>query len=186
MFRVEVIGNLGADAEVKNSQGSKFITMRIAHSSKYKAQDGSERELTEWIDATINDAESKVLPYLKKGVKVFVRGNASLRVYSSPKDRIMKAGIQISVREIELIGGQTETIPKHLIDPATAQIYNTEKFYWINRDNKSLKKGELYTMVDERGNQYLMNKHGFIAPPQDGNQDNNDNSNSETETADKK
>lgn len=104
MFKIEVIGNLGADAEVKESNGTKFVTMRIAHTDAYKDEGGNKHEKTLWIDATMNDAESKLLPYLKQGVKVFVRGNASLRVYSSPKDRCMKAGVTVSVREIELVG----------------------------------------------------------------------------------
>ena len=91
MLKVEVIGNLGADAEVKDYQGNKFVTFRVAHSSKFKNADGQQTESTTWVDVTMNDTESKVIPFLKAGVKVFVRGNASLRVYSSPKDRMMKA-----------------------------------------------------------------------------------------------
>ena len=102
MLKVELIGNLGADVEVKESNGSKFATFRIADTSLYKTQSGEDKEVTNWIDCSYNNVESKVLPYLKAGVKVFVRGNASLRVYSSKKDRCMKAGLQVSVQEIEL------------------------------------------------------------------------------------
>lgn len=44
MFRGEIIGNLGADAEVKVSNGSKFVTMRIAHSDVYKDEQGNKHE----------------------------------------------------------------------------------------------------------------------------------------------
>ena len=33
MLKVEIIGNLGADAEIKEANGSKFVTMRVAHTS---------------------------------------------------------------------------------------------------------------------------------------------------------
>lgn len=164
MFKIEVIGNLGADAEVKTSQGNKFVTMRIAHTEKWKDAQGNEQRRTIWVDATMNDPDSPILPYLKQGVKVFVRGNASLRVYSSPKDRMMKAGAQVSVREIELVGGQSEEVPRQLIDPANGQLFETEKYYWIPRDNKSMKKDEIYTLVDQRGGQFIMNKAGFVSP----------------------
>lgn len=166
MFRGEIIGNLGADAEVKESNGSKFVTMRIAHSDVYKDEQGNKHEKTTWVDATMNDADSKLLPYLKQGVKVFVRGSVGLRVYSSPKDRCMKAGVTISIREIELVGGSSDDVPRQVIDPNTGMLYDTQKYYWINRDNKDLKKDDVLTLVDSRGGQYLMNKQGFVSVPQ--------------------
>lgn len=164
MFKIEVIGNLGADAEVKESNGTKFVTMRIAHTDAYKDEGGNKHEKTVWIDATMNDADSKLLPYLKQGVKVFVRGNASLRVYSSPKDRCMKAGVTVSVREIELVGGSSDDVPRQLIDPNTGALLDVSKHYWINRDNKDMKKDETMMLVDQRGNHYLMGKDGFVKP----------------------
>lgn len=171
MFRAEIIGNLGADASVMESNGSKFVTMRIAHTDAYKDEQGNKHEKTVWVDATMNDAESKLLPYLKQGVKVFVRGNASLRVYSSPKDRCMKAGVTLSVREIELVGGSSDDVPRQLIDPATGMLYESQKYYWVNRDNKDMKKDDLMQLVDARGNQYVMNKAGFVSIPQAENVD---------------
>lgn len=166
MFRGEIIGNLGADAEVKESNGSKFVTMRIAHSDVYKDEQGNKHEKTVWVDATMNDADSKLLPYLKQGVKVFVRGSVGLRVYSSPKDRCMKAGVTISIREIELVGGSSDEVPRQVIDPSNGMLYDTQKYYWVNRDNKAMKKDEIYTLVDSRGNEYMMVKDGFVVPKQ--------------------
>lgn len=164
MFKIEVIGNLGADAEVKESNGTKFITMRIAHTDSYKDDAGNKHEKTVWIDATMNDADSKLLPYLKRGVKVFVRGNGSLRVYSSPKDRCMKAGVTVSVREIVLDGGSSDDVPRQLIEPNTGALLEVSKHYWINRDNKAMKEDETMMLVDQRGNHYLMSKDGFVKP----------------------
>ena len=164
MLKVELIGNLGADVEVKESNGSKFATFRIADTSRYKTQSGEDKEVTNWIDCSYNNVESKVLPYLKAGVKVFVRGNASLRVYSSKKDRCMKAGLQVSVQEIELCGGNNDTVPRQIIDPGNGAIFDTAKYYWCNAPTKGMKKDDLKLMVDARGNQYAMNNQGFVAP----------------------
>lgn len=164
MLKVELIGNLGADAEVKNSQGYQFVTMRIAHTDKWKSQDGQTHENTIWVDATMNDTESKVIPYLRQGVKVFVRGNASLRVYSSPKDKCMKAGLSIAIREIELVGGQTDDVPRLLIDPQTAQLLEVTKHYWVNRDNTSMQDNDQMALTDDKGKQYIMSKGGFVVP----------------------
>lgn len=167
MLKVELIGNLGADAEVKRTEGAEFITMRIADTQSWTDGNGAKQSRTVWIDAIISDAKSKVLPYLKQGAKVFVRGNLSTRVYSSPKDRMMKAGLTIHVQEIELIGAQPDPVPRQLIDPDGGILFDVTKHYWVGRDNKKMAKDDLYTLVDSRGREFLMNKGGFVTPKQD-------------------
>ena len=164
MFKVEFIGNLGADAEIKESNGSKFVTMRIALTDKWTTESGEKRESTTWADVTMSNTESKVIPFLKSGVKIFVRGNGSLRVYSSPKEKKMKAGIQCSATEIELCGGVAELVPRQLIEPETGNLIDTTKYYWCNADTKGMKSNDTKLLIDTRGNQYLMNKAGFVAP----------------------
>ena len=166
MFKVEFIGNLGADAEVKDVNGSKFVTFRVAHVDKWTTQNGDKKEVTTWADVTLNNVESKVIPFLKTGVKVFVRGNGDLRVYSSPKDRCMKAGLRIAALEIELCGGVAELVPRQVINPEDGAIYDTQKYYWCNGDTKGMKKDDVKELIDQRGNRYLMNNKGFVAPVQ--------------------
>lgn len=164
MLKVELIGNLGADVEFKEANGSQFATFRVANTSKYKTNDGEERTVTNWIDCTINNVESKVLPFLKAGVKVFVRGNASLRVYSSKKDRCMKAGLQVSVNEVELCGGNSDAVARQVIDPSDGTIHDTSKFYWCDVSTKGMKKDNVKELIDARGGRYIMNSGGFVAP----------------------
>ena len=164
MFKVEFIGNLGADAEIKESNGSKFVTMRIALTDKWTTESGEKRESTTWADVTMSNTESKVIPFLKSGVKIFVRGNGSLRVYSSPKEKKMKAGIQCSATEIELCGGVAELVPRQLVEPETGTLIDTTKYYWCNAETKGMKTNDTKLLIDTRGNQYLMNKAGFVAP----------------------
>ena len=170
MLKVELIGNIGADAEIKDFQGNKFVTFRVAHSSKYKDAQGNDTESTTWVDVTLNDVESKVIPFLKQGVKVFVRGNASLRVYSSPKDKMMKAGLQVSAWEIELCGGQSDDVPRQLIDPSNGQLFDVTKHYWCNKPCDEMKPDEYVELIDKRGHSYMMNYGGFVVPFQEGTQ----------------
>lgn len=183
MFTSHVIGNLGSDAEVVENNGKKFVTLSIADSRKFKNQDGTETTQTTWIDAIINNADHPILPYLKQGVKVCVYGNVSLRVYSSKKDRMMKAGATIHVLSIELCGGSSDDVPRQLIDPDTAQIYDVTKHYWVGRDNAKMKKDELYTLVDVRGRQYSMTKAGFVVPAQVSDNPNGQNASESDATA---
>lgn len=102
MLKAELIGHLGADAEVKEVDGVRFIACRIADSGTWKDAQGVKHEQTRWIDVTFG-ADSPVLPYLKKGTQVFVRGNMDTRVYSSAKDRCMKCGVTIRAVEVQLL-----------------------------------------------------------------------------------
>lgn len=164
MIKVEVIGNLGADCEVKQSNGNRFGACRVAHTEKYTDAQGNVHESTIWVDIVIPDAENKVIPYLKAGVKVFVRGNASLRVYSSQKDRCMKAGLTINAREIELCGGSSDAVPRQLIDPSNGQLFDVTKCYWIDKPTKGMKKTDLVDITDAKGGQYKMDSYGFVHP----------------------
>lgn len=164
MLKVELIGNLGADVEFKEANGSQFATFRVADTSKYRTAEGEEKTVTNWIDCTMNDVESKVLPFLKAGVKVFVRGHANLRVYSSKKDRCMKAGLQVKVIEIELCGGNSDAVARQVIDPADGTIHDTQKFYWCDIPTKGMKKDDVKELIDARGGRYIMNNQGFVAP----------------------
>lgn len=166
MLKVEIIGNLGADAEIKEANGSKFVTMRVAHSSKYTDDAGTAHEKTIWVDVTMNDAQSKVIPYLKAGVKIFVRGNADLRVYSSPKDRCMKAGLSVAAWEIELVRGSSDAVPRELIVPETGALVPVKKYYQAEVDTKAWKKDDFGMLVDKSGNQYTMVKDGWVVPKQ--------------------
>ncbi len=164
MLKVEIIGNLGADAEIKEANGSKFVTMRVAHSSKYTDDAGTAHEKTIWVDVTMNDAQSKVIPYLKAGVKIFVRGNADLRIYSSPKDRCMKAGLSVAAWEIELVGGSSDAVPRELIVPETGALVPVKKYYQAEVDTSKWKKTDIGVLVDKSGNQYDLVKDGWVCP----------------------
>lgn len=164
MLKCEIIGNIGADAEIKDVQGNKFVSFRVAHSSKFKDAQGNDREETTWVDVTLNNVESKVIPFLKQGVKVFVRGNASLRVYSSPKLKQMLAGLRISATEIELCGGTSDEVPRQIIDPSNGQIFDVSKHYWCNHPLEGMKQDECLELIDKGGRSYLMNAAGFVVP----------------------
>lgn len=164
MLKVEVIGNVGADAQVKNEGGKPFVAFTLAHREKWTDDAGTVHEQTQWVDVIINDPESKVVPFIKSGVKLYVRGDARLRVFSSAKDRKMKAGLTVSAREIELCGGSSDDVPSQIIDPNDGTIYGVQKFYWSNVDTKGMKKDDVRPFVDRRGKHYVMNNHGYVFP----------------------
>lgn len=109
MIKMEIIGNLGADAEVKVYNGNKFVSFRVAHTDKWvDQQTGVISTQTTWVSCSLNGDGGALTPYLKKGTKVFVRGTPNFVTYSSPKTHKFETGVNLFVREIELCGGHQE------------------------------------------------------------------------------
>ncbi|MDT7934778.1 MAG: single-stranded DNA-binding protein [Sphingomonadaceae bacterium] len=81
--KVILVGNLGADPEVKSFQnGGRIANLRIATSENWTDKtSGERREKTEWHTVVIdNDNLVRVAEnYLKKGSKVYVEGQLTTR-----------------------------------------------------------------------------------------------------------
>lgn len=105
MLKLSLIGNLGADAEIKNHNGKEFVVFRVAHSERYM-QEGQLKESTTWVSCILNGNGGNLLPYLKRGTKVFCHGDMSIRLYRYNGE--INAGLNLSVREIELCGGKKD------------------------------------------------------------------------------
>jgi len=78
-----IVGNLGADPEIKSFQnGGKIANFRIATSESWKDKaTGEKKERTEWSSVVIqNDGLVGVVErYLKKGSKVYIEGKLQTR-----------------------------------------------------------------------------------------------------------
>jgi single-strand DNA-binding protein len=91
--KVIIVGNLGADPEVKSFQnGGRICNLRIATSEDWKDRTtGEKKEKTEWhqvvlsTDGLVGVAER----YLKKGAKVYIEGQLQTRKWqdASGNDR---------------------------------------------------------------------------------------------------
>jgi single-strand DNA-binding protein len=81
--KVMLIGNLGADPEVKSfSNGGKVCNLRIATSETWKdKQTGEKQERTEWHTVAIfsEGLVGVAERYLKKGSKVYIEGQLQTR-----------------------------------------------------------------------------------------------------------
>lgn len=108
MTRLEIIGNIGADAEVRDYNGNKFVSFRVADTDRFVDTDGVVHERTQWFSCTMQGEQPALLPYLKKGQKVFVRGRANLKVYDSATAHAKVAGADIRVSELELCGASKQ------------------------------------------------------------------------------
>ena len=81
--KVILVGNLGADPEVRQTQdGRPIVNLRVATSESWKDKSsGERRERTEWHRVVIfNENLARVAEqYLKKGSKVYIEGQLQTR-----------------------------------------------------------------------------------------------------------
>ena len=91
--KVILIGNLGADPEVRHTQdGRSICNLRLATTDNWRdKQSGERREKTEWHSVVIfNEQLGKIAQqYLKKGAKVYIEGQLQTRKWqdNSGNDR---------------------------------------------------------------------------------------------------
>lgn len=161
MLQCSVIGHLGGDAELKNANGKEFITFRVADTSRWTDEAGVVHETTTWVDCVISGS-SNLLPYLKKGQQVFCAGNVSLRVYSSAKDRCMKPGLSINVRQCELLGGRSDEVPSKLYTADGAKEISINKYFHAAELARDVTQPEIIYLLSKSNEQYEVNREGWV------------------------
>lgn len=106
MMKMTVIGNIGADAVQRETNGRKYTTFNVAVSSKYKNQDGTETERTTWISCA-RDGQSPVDQWLKRGRQVYMEGTPSVSMFTDNQGH-PNCNLKLAVHRIELLGGRDE------------------------------------------------------------------------------
>ena len=96
--KVILIGNLGADPEVRRTQdGRPIVNLRVATSENWRDKNTGERkERTEWHRVVIfSEGLAKVAEqYLKKGAKVYLEGQLQTRKWTD-KDNIERYSTEV-------------------------------------------------------------------------------------------
>lgn len=88
--RVILIGNLGADPEVKSLEsGVSVARLRIATSENYKDKNTNEwKELTEWHTVTMwRGLADRAENSLRKGMQVYIEGKLSTRKWTDQEGK---------------------------------------------------------------------------------------------------
>ena len=107
MLQIQLIGRLGRDCEIRESQGKRFVSFAVAVDQSYKNAAGQKVERTEWVDCVAN--ETGVTPYLLKGQQVFIEGDGKPETYTSKKDNTVCAKIKVRAHKIQLCGSKPDT-----------------------------------------------------------------------------
>ena len=98
-----LIGNVGADPEIKVSNGKEFAVFNLATSEKWKDKDtGDRKEKTEWHRIVVfsEHVVKLVKSYVKKGSKLYIDGQITQRKWTDD------AGIERYASEICIKSGR--------------------------------------------------------------------------------
>lgn len=104
--RVMLIGNLGADAELRYAQsGGAIMNLRLAVNETWKDQAGERKERTEWCTVVMFGTRAEALAkHLTKGQQVFVEGRLQTRQWED-KEGNKRSTTEIVATNLEFLGG---------------------------------------------------------------------------------
>lgn len=114
MIRLEVIGHLGRNAEVKTVGTNQVIEFSVAHTEKWKDQQTQQpMEKTIWVSCAKwvpQGGSIKVAEFLKQGTQVYVAGTCEARGYKAREldaagAEQIKGELKLRVNDLQLLGG---------------------------------------------------------------------------------
>ena len=104
--RVQLIGHVGQEPEIKNLENGKLANLSIATNENYTNAKGEKVEQTEWHRITAWGKTAEIIEkYVSKGKEIAIEGKLSHRSYED-KDGIKRYVTEIVATEILLLGGK--------------------------------------------------------------------------------
>lgn len=110
MLKIQAIGNLGKDAEIKEVGTNFVISFSVAINNRSKDASGTVINTTTWLNCDFWKRDRNgtgVAAYLKKGTTVFVEGYPKVRTYTTASGD-HRADLTVRIDNLELLGGRKE------------------------------------------------------------------------------
>ena len=106
--KVILIGNLGADPEVRYTQaGTAVATLRMATTERFKGKDGQVQEQTKWHRIVAWSRLAEICgEYLKKGSRVYIEGKIQTRKWTDQNGE-EKYTTEIIAREMKMLSARS-------------------------------------------------------------------------------
>jgi single-strand DNA-binding protein len=108
--RVQLIGNLGKDPEVKYTpQGTPVAKLTIATNERFKDKSGEWQDRTEWHNVVLWQRLAEIAgEYLKKGGKVYIEGRLQTRSWDDKTSGQKKYMTEVVASDLILLGGKSD------------------------------------------------------------------------------
>ena len=102
--RVIIVGNVGADPDVRDTKSGQIVNLRVATTDSRKNQQGQYEDETEWHRITVFGKTAEAMAqYCKKGNKVYVEGRIKQSKYQDKKDGTEKISVEIIATDVQLL-----------------------------------------------------------------------------------
>jgi single-strand DNA-binding protein len=107
--KMTIIGNLGADPEVRYLDGGAVVaTFNVATTEKYTSRSGEKVEQTEWFRVELWNEQAKVAEkFLKKGNSVYVEGRLRTELWTD-KEGKERTSLRVRANTMQLLGSPNE------------------------------------------------------------------------------
>lgn len=104
--KVILIGNLGADPELKYSQGgAAILRLRLATTERFANKNGERQERTEWHTVSMFGARAEGLAkHLSKGQTIYIEGRLQTRSWED-KDGNKRYSTEVVANDLLFLGG---------------------------------------------------------------------------------
>ena len=109
--KVILVGNLGADPEIRYSQaGNAICNLRLATTESWKDKaTGDKKEITEWHRVVMYRGLAEIAErYLKKGAQVYIEGRIRTRKWLD-KSGVDRYTTEIEADEMTMLGEKHKT-----------------------------------------------------------------------------
>jgi len=107
MNKVILIGNLGANPEMRFTQGGQAVAnLRIATSERWTDRNGQKQETTEWHRVVVFGKQAEIAgQYLTKGRQVCIEGRLQTRQWQDQQGQ-KRFTTEVVATRVEFIGGR--------------------------------------------------------------------------------
>ncbi len=107
--KVILVGNLGADPEVKYLEGDNVVAnFSLATTESYKNRAGERVEQTEWHDLEVWGPQAKIVEqYLRKGSQIFVEGKIRTEKWTDENNQPRRR-VRIRVLNFTMLGSRPD------------------------------------------------------------------------------
>jgi single-strand DNA-binding protein len=107
--KVILIGNLGANPELRYTQGQQAVAnLRLATTEKWTDKNGQRQEATEWHRVVVWGKQAEIAnQYLTKGRQVYIEGSIRTRQWQDQQGQ-KRYTTEIVARNLQMLGGRGE------------------------------------------------------------------------------
>jgi single-strand DNA-binding protein len=108
--KVQLIGNLGQDCELKTTQGgTSVLKLRLACTERQKDKNDQWTDRVEWVNVTVWAARAEGLAkVLSKGSSIYVEGSLRTSSYED-KNGEKRYSTEVNANKVLLLGGKRES-----------------------------------------------------------------------------